>query len=492
MKLGLAYASMVALGIFAVTLAGFTLFWTLEGSVRIEVGRAHGLLTGLDTRLADAYVAQIGGTDESTVLTPTSATLDLFARGLTSAVLEPYDGIEGGFYDARRRLIFGYAFPTHGGPRAKLDVPHVESRTIASLGGRVVRSGRPASTELHEGLGDVVAIDATPIRIDRRVVGAAWTMERLSGAAAPAEQRRRLLVVAIAVVALALVAFGIWVLARIRREVALLIAGVRRLETDDDARISLGTGDLGIVGDAVNRMADIRIRAQAAARAAETDARRAERLASLGRMVANVAHEIRNPLNAMRLQVALLQRREPASSEIAGRVVHEIERLDSVVMRMLELGTTGSTRRADLDLRDVARRAVALLAPEADERDVRFALSLDAEPARVRGDAAALDQLAINLLKNAVEAADAGSTIDVVVDRTPRLCVRNVGETIALERMTEIFEPFATNKPQGTGLGLAIALEIAAWHDATLAVTSDDSTTTFTLHFMPRALETTI
>lgn len=62
-------------------------------------------------------------------------------------------------------------------------------------------------------------------------------------------------------------------LARIRREVALLIAGVRRLETGDDARISLGTGDLGIVGDAVNRMADIRIHAQAAARAAESDAR---------------------------------------------------------------------------------------------------------------------------------------------------------------------------------------------------------------------------
>jgi len=408
MKLRTAFASMVALGILAVTLAGLARFWTLEGSVQIEVGRAHGLLAGLDTRLAGAYITQIGGTNDATVLAPTRATLDLFARGLTSAVLEPYDGIEGGFYDARTRRIFGYAFPTHGGPRAKLDVPRVESGTIAALGARVIRSGRPAATELHEGLGDVVAIDATPVRIDGRIRGAAWTMQRLSGAAAPAEKRRRLLVVAIALVALSLVAFGIWVLACVRREVAMLVAGVRRLETDDDARIPLGTGDLGIVGDAVNRMADVRIRAQALARAAEADARRAERLASLGRMVANVAHEIRNPLNAMRLQVALLQRREPTSGEIAGRVVHEIERLDSVVLRMLELGTTGSTRRVGLDLRDVARRAVALLAPEAHERDVRFALALDAVPATVRGDEAALDQLAINLLKNAVEAADPG------------------------------------------------------------------------------------
>jgi len=77
----------------------------------------------------------------------------------------------------------------------------------------------------------------------------------------------------------------------------------------------------------------------------------------------------------------------------------------------------------------------------------------------------------------------------VIVDRTPLLRVRNVGEAIAPDRMTEIFEPFATNKPHGTGLGLAIALEIAAWHDATLAVASDDGRTTFTLHFAPRALE---
>lgn len=154
---------------------------------------------------------------------------------------------------------------------------------------------------------------------------------------------------------------------------------------------------------------------------------------------------------------------------------------------MLELGATGSTRRVDLDLRDVTRRTVALLAPEADGCDVRFALSLDAVPVLVQGDAAALDWLAINLLKHAVEADDAGSTVEVVVDRTPRLCVCNVGEAIASDRITEIFEPFATNEPHGTGLGLAIALEIAAWHDATLAVTNGDRTTTFMLHFTPRA-----
>jgi len=156
-------------------------------------------------------------------------------------------------------------------------------------------------------------------------------------------------------------------------------------------------------------------------------------------------------------------------------------------VRMLELGATGSTRRVDLDLRDVTRRTVALLAPEADGCDVRFALSLDAVPVLVQGDAAALDWLAINLLKHAVEADDAGSTVEVVVDRTPRLCVCNVGEAIASDRITEIFEPFATNEPHGTGLGLAIALEIAAWHDATLAVTNGDRTTTFMLHFTPRA-----
>ena len=481
---------MVALGILAVMLAGFALFWALESSVDIEVGRGHGLLAGLATRLAGAYVSQIGATDDATALARANATHDVFARGLTSDVLAPYDGIEGGFYDARADRLFGYAYPTHGGPQAKLDVPRVESDTIAALDRRAAEHGASAATQLREGLGDVVAIDATPIRIGGRITGAAWTMRRLSGAAAPAEKRRRLLVVAIALVAVSLVGFGIWVLASIRREVATLVAGVRRLETDDDARIELGSGDLGIVGAAVNRMADVRIRAQAAARAAEADARRAERLASLGRMVASVAHEIRNPLNAMRLQVALLQRRDAGSSELADRVVREIERLDSVVARMLELGTKGNTRRVNLDLRDVARRAVALLAPEAEQRGVRFALALDLEPVAVHGDAAALDQLAINLLKNAADAADACSSVDVIVDRTPSLGVRNVGAPIATDRLTEIFEPFTTTKPNGSGLGLAIAMEIAAWHDAVLDVRSAGGHTTFTLRFAPQTART--
>ncbi len=207
-------------------------------------------------------------------------------------------------------------------------------------------------------------------------------------------------------------------------------------------------------------------------------------------MVASVAHEIRNPLNAMRLQVALLQRRDAGSSELADRVVREIERLDSVVARMLELGTKGNTRRVDLDLRDVARRAVALLAPEAEQRGVRFALALDLEPVAVHGDAAALDQLAINLLKNAADAADACSSVDVIVDRTPSLGVRNVGAPIATDRLTEIFEPFTTTKPNGSGLGLAIAMEIAAWHDAVLDVRSAGGHTTFTLRFAPQTART--
>jgi len=480
---------MVGLGILAVLLAGLSLVWAVEGSVAVMVGRAHGVLAALDTRLAGAYVSQLASTEDATVLPTTGATLDLFARGLTATVLEPYPGIEGGFYDARRGRLYGYAFPTHGGPRAKRDVPHVEAGTIAAIARRAVASDHVVATDIHEGLGDVVALDAAPIRVAGRTIGAAWTMDRLAGAAAPAERRRRLLVVCIALVALALVGFGLWVLARIRRDVAILVAGVERLETDDEARIELGPGDLGTVGAAVNRMADVRFRAQAAARRAEAGALRAERLASLGRMVANVAHEIRNPLNAMRLQVALLQRREPSAAELAGRVVHEIERLDSVVARMLELGTSGSSLRVNLDLRDVARHATTILESEAHERGVTFRLALARRPVTISGDAAALEQLAINLVKNAVEASAPGSVVDVAVEETPSLRVRNAGAPIAPERRGEIFEPFVTTKATGTGLGLAIAHEIATWHDATLEPESSGGHTTFTLTFARRANE---
>lgn len=478
MTLRAAFAAMVALGIGAIVLAGLALTWTIGASRTVAEGRANGQLAAIDTRLAQGYLSQVHTLQVESRVPLDARFLNLWSRAISRTVLAPYDGVEGGFYVRDLGALVGYAFPTHGGPRPKVDIPRVEQPAIGALARKAVATNASTSTILREGRGDAVVIDAQPIVADGQVLGAAWTMQRISGARTALDARLQGLVAAVIALALGLVAIGVWVLATIKRDIARLTDGLRRLHTDPAVRIVPLRGDLGIVASAINEMAAVRTRAEAVTR-------RMERLSALGRMVANVAHEIRNPLNALRLQAALIERRSAGSTgDLVRRFAAEIERLDSIVSRMLAFGHSGETERTMVDLYAVAERCVALLEHEGQARNVAFALGdRRVDRSDVRGDGAALQQLTINLLANALDAAPPGSSVDVILSDGPSLSVSDRGPGVAREVAPHLFEPFFTTKECGSGLGLAISHEIATANGAALTFESGPGHTTFRLDF---------
>jgi signal transduction histidine kinase len=214
-----------------------------------------------------------------------------------------------------------------------------------------------------------------------------------------------------------------------------------------------------------------------------------EKLAALGRLAANVAHEINNPLACIAgyAEEAQADLEDGADAEELGRSLKTIEeqafRCKDILKRLLGLARTDAPRLEDVALADLIRETVALSERTSDKRGVELRLELPAgDETIVRSDAGALQQVILNLVENAVDAAAVGAAKPgwVSVGLAPgvqEVCVtvRDSGRGIPPDLVDRIFDPFYTTKPvgRGTGLGLAISQSLLERLGGRIAVASD-------------------
>lgn len=211
--------------------------------------------------------------------------------------------------------------------------------------------------------------------------------------------------------------------------------------------------------------------------------RQSQRLSALGNLAAGVAHDIGNPLNALRLTsshlLEILNARGAAETPEARRYVEaiggEVERLDGLVRDFLTLAREQTPRlqseEPDRLLEDVLR----LVRAEARRRDIALEEDLNAPAAAMAMDAAQLKGALVNILVNAFEAAGPGGVVAVRTSRENghvQIAIRDTGPGIPPALQARIFEPYFTTKPDGTGLGLALARTVVEQHGGTLAVES--------------------
>jgi signal transduction histidine kinase len=440
---------LILLGGVAVAALSVLLIWdSVHNAERVVVGDMGNQLNSAVAELGRQYGYR-ADSDANWQSLPL-ASQDISLRGISQVVLRSYPGVEGGFF-ADGEFV-GYAFPTHDNPSAKTDVPIAERSIIEDVSRRASVNG--SAQELLRGGSELVLVEAMKAR-DRDAV--AWAMQRR-----PRQNGttgRRVLLVALVLAALMSVGGTMRMAILLRRGVSEIQKGLQGLEKDFNLSLLESSGELGEISKSINRMAVVR-------RRLEDELRREDRLRAVGRTVAGFAHEIRNPLNGIRLAMQVLEQRLNGGTvqrQDLKLVMGEVDRMDALLTDLLAFREKKSVDVSEQDVLPVVERCVELVqSPNAGSR-IRVETPAEQSPLLVTIDSQRLTQATLNVLLNAVEAA--GDNGDVVVrlrqiGENVEIEVQDSGPGLTLEEQQHIFEAFYTTKPNGTGLGLAVSRQL--------------------------------
>jgi signal transduction histidine kinase len=400
------------------------------------------------------------------------AARDISLRAVSQVTLRSYPGVEGGFSVGGQ--ILGYSYPTHGSGNPKVDVPEAERPEIESTIREAEKSGN--GERLLRGSRDIVVIDAVS-----QGDHVAWTMKRLSGVTDAGETRRNFLLISLVIAALVSVIGTLATVIGLRKGIAEIQSGLSRLETDFAFDLPVNGGELGSISRSVNRVAGTRRNLEAALR-------RADRLGAIGRMAANIAHEIRNPLNSIRLTMQMLKHKLENNEIRTGDldlVIGEVDRLNALLGDLLAFREARKPNLEQQNLLPIVERCVELLEPQAQERKIAICIHADDASAHASVDAKHLTQVLTNLILNALAAVPEGGTIDLHLVRNGTgfsIDVHDTGPGVAPESREHLFEPFYTTRNEGSGLGLAVSRELVNRMGGTLEYRDGGTGATFAIH----------
>lgn len=246
-----------------------------------------------------------------------------------------------------------------------------------------------------------------------------------------------------------------------------------------DYQINVQSNDeLGQLGNSFNEMT--RELAEAQRQVYQYD-----KLASVGRLAAGVAHEINNPLTGVLTYSSFLLKRSednPELKEDLEVIVRETKRCREIVKGLLDFARQEAPKKSNVNINDVVSRTVSILDNQFNLQNIAIQINLTGHLPPIWADANQIQQVLINLLVNAADAiGDRGGTIEVATrpdrlhdDDAVAILVKDSGCGIAKENLTKIFEPFYSTKGQkGTGLGLAVAWGIVEKHNGQIEVESE-------------------
>jgi len=205
------------------------------------------------------------------------------------------------------------------------------------------------------------------------------------------------------------------------------------------------------------------------------------RLASLGRLAAGVAHEIRNPLSSIKGFATYFKERyrdNPDDQKTSEIMIQEVDRLNRVITQLLEFARPPVVQKKRASLQSLIQHSLKMIERQASAKQIRVLPHLPSEIREVNLDPDGINQVLLNLYLNAVEAMDPGGTLSVslsVDDGSAwvKIMVSDTGSGIRKEDLEHIFDPYFTTKQTGTGLGLAIVHKIIEAHGGEVRVESE-------------------
>ncbi len=217
------------------------------------------------------------------------------------------------------------------------------------------------------------------------------------------------------------------------------------------------------------------------------------RLASIGRLAAGIAHEIRNPLSSIKGFATYFKERYrevPEDQKTAEIMVQEVERLNRVIGQLLEFARPMKLNKVQASIHEVITYSLKMMQKQAQERGVVIRTNLSPEIKDLSIDTDRISQVLLNLYLNAIQAMDQGGTlrIDSSLDEgsgKAKIVISDTGVGIKREDLVHVFDPYFTTKQSGTGLGLAIVHRIIEAHRGEVRIESEPGKGTTVMILLP-------
>ena len=384
------------------------------------------------------------------------AALNAELAPFTDAVAEAYPGIGVGYYSLDLDAIITYGPSDIYADKVGLPIsPSHQGRIVMETGIPRVQEGDLVRGQIMNAM--------HPVKRGDRVIGYVWANELTADIIAQINVISWQIALTI-LLCLVIGSIGVaFVVDHLVEDIEGINRGVRRIRGDLSFRLQPPNGEVGEIANAINEMAQ----ALVLQKKLEEQVQRADRLSLIGEMAAGMAHEIRNPLMAIR-GFAQLQGEDSTSQEqkeYNDIIVREVDRMNQLIEQLLYFSRPTLARLADVNVNDVLKNTLILVDMRAKSSRILFATELETELPVVRANEEQLEQVFLNLLINAIQAIPKEGLIRIVTcfdtgQRQVQVTVTDSGSGIAPENLDKLFDPFFTTKETGTGLGLSVAHHI--------------------------------
>ncbi len=449
-----------------------------QQSAEAQVGEAQAIVARSCDSIGAAYrFYTTGWKDGDLSLEDARLRTDLTTVVLTALRTKP--GIEGGLWQADAGSL-AYAFPTYEGSGPKTDLPAAERSRIQAINQTATAEERFAAARV-DAASQTLLIAACPL--PGPIPGlSAWAMTRVHAFAGATYQK----------LAIGLVVLFATVLGASLMSLAMILSWSLHVAAIEQALNAHDIAELPALALTAERELDRIVfalneagrRLEAARSGAEHLSRQvatAERLAAIGRVAAGVAHEIRNPIAAMRLKAEMAGQASVERKDQALQVViAQVDRLDQLIRRLLTVSERDTPQPSVIKLEPFLE---AIRSSHADFSAAKgIAIVTDIAVPNAVFDPEQMRRALDNLILNALDVAPPGSRVYLRVSRHEhrlRFAVSDAGGGPPDAISGILFEPFVTGRTNGSGLGLSIVREIAAAHGGFARFDVKDGTTTF-------------
>ncbi|MFZ5647502.1 MAG: ATP-binding protein [Bacillota bacterium] len=387
-----------------------------------------------------------------------------------------FPGVRFGLYLPESKQIFVQGFlheyrqlsPDEALEREKRIMDEADSGLVA-----VTASQRPLA-RLTSSLKEETFEYLSPVFIDNKLVAVAWADERLN----PIFAQTRSFRMATRYIALLVLFIGaagaLLVIHNLASSVSNIKKGLRSMEDDISRLLPEMSGEAGQITAAINRMAA----ALAEKERLEFEMQRSEKLASLGRLVTGVAHELRNPIGVVKAAVQVMEKEYPHDKEIkefTTVIKEQVDRQNKVIQELLDFGRPSKQVVQPVNINSVLEKVLTFTSPMLRQNKIQLIILLDHDLPKILADASRIKQVFVNMILNAIQAMPDGGILEIKTYlENGSICTefKDNGLGIESEELSRIFDPFYTTKDSGTGLGLSISHQIIKSHNGTIHVSS--------------------